>query len=407
MPVLALCVKMQYTLSRWRFLNPHPPYEVAGVLTRLGDRLFLADAQGAVELCGVSALEARSGDWVVVTVDEPQPFLDRLMVVQCRLLSRQLSEWNPAVGREARAFSAFVEDIRQHFLARGLHQVLTPGLVVCPGLEPSLEPLQTLRRQGSRADAVFLPTSPEIHLKKALALGWTDIFEIKNCYRNNENSAHHAAEFLMLEWYRACADLDLVIQDLRELWRTLGARGWLGDLTEPQVTDFATLFHEILEFRLTPSTSRQEVALLCEKRQIVFGKDETFGDLFHRLMMDVIEPAIAQRGPLIVRRFPPSMAALARLDKDGWADRFELYWNGFEIANAFFEVTDPDEQAGRWEIEKAERRRLGTSEVPDDPELIAALRRGVPPTGGIALGLERLFMAARGVDDIRELRLFR
>jgi lysyl-tRNA synthetase class 2 len=100
------------------------------------------------------------------------------------------------------------------------------------------------------------------------------------------------------------------------------------------------------------------------------------------------------------------MAALARLTPDGWADRFELYWNGLEIANAFNEVTDPTEQRHRWNAEIAERARLGTALVPDDPELIRALEAGLPPSGGIALGVERLYMAINGVRDIRELRLF-
>jgi len=111
-------------------------------------------------------------------------------------------------------------------------------------------------------------------------------------------------------------------------------------------------------------------------------------------------------GALIVRDFPPSMAALARMTSEGWADRCELYWEGLEIANGFNEVNDPIEQKKRWQNDIEERRRLGTSIVPVDPSLIRALEVGMPPTGGIALGMERLYMACRGVDEIRELKLF-
>jgi lysyl-tRNA synthetase class 2 len=123
-------------------------------------------------------------------------------------------------------------------------------------------------------------------------------------------------------------------------------------------------------------------------------------------MIEKIEPAMEKRGPLIVRRFPPEMAALARLDEEGWADRFEFYWNGLEIANAFNEVTDAQEQRRRWQAEQDERARLGTTPLPQDESLIRALENGLPPTGGIALGLERLYMATHGLKDIRELRLF-
>jgi lysyl-tRNA synthetase class 2 len=111
-------------------------------------------------------------------------------------------------------------------------------------------------------------------------------------------------------------------------------------------------------------------------------------------------------GPLIVRDFPPSQAALAKITGQGWADRFEFYWEGLEIANAFNEVNDPVEQAHRWQLEQDERLHLGTTALPQDSGLIRALESGMPPTGGIALGLERLYMARYGVADIRELRLF-
>jgi lysyl-tRNA synthetase class 2 len=101
------------------------------------------------------------------------------------------------------------------------------------------------------------------------------------------------------------------------------------------------------------------------------------------------------------------MAALAKLTPTGWADRFEFYWNGLEIANAFHEVNDPREQRERWQIEQRERERLGTGRLPIDDELIRSLEAGMPPSGGIALGVERLYMATRNITpDIRELYLF-
>jgi lysyl-tRNA synthetase class 2 len=211
----------------------------------------------------------------------------------------------------------------------------------------------------------------------------------------------------MLEWYRGFAGLELIEADLRALLQTLAEEGWIdGGAKTVTETDFATLFRRHFDFELKPSTDATELAGLCSRLAVHTTPDDSFNDLFHRLLVDRLEAEIAALGPALVKRFPPSQAALAKLDADGWADRFEFYWGGLEIANAFNEVNDPDEQSRRWTGEQQERARLGTSAVPQDPELIRALRRGMPPTGGIALGLERLYMACARVTDIRELRLF-
>ena len=384
---------MVYSLARHRRENPSPPFWLGGEYRRLGARHWLADALGAVE---VGAVDFQDGDLISVRVEA---LGSPLRVSEARL-ERRSDRAEPRTTRpHAAAFARFVNEVRGFFLARGLQELATPTLVVCPGLEPTLEPFATTLTRGRHRRTLYLPTSPEIHLKKAMAEGWTDIFEIRPCFRREEVSAHHASEFTMIEWYRGFADLDAIVADLRDL---LTARGG------PPVieTDFAALFGELLGFELRPGTTREELAALCERRKVETHPSDTFADLFHRLMIEVIEPALAARGPVIVRRFPPSMAALAKLDRHGWADRFELYWNGLEIANAFHEVTDPQEQRTRWADEQAERRRIGTTPLPDDPELIAALARGLPPSGGIALGLERFYMALNGIQDIRELKLF-
>lgn len=385
-----------YSLQRMRLLQPRAPFWLGGRYHSRNNADFLCDSVGEIQFEGID-VKAFEGDLLRVrVVKKPDLGADDLClsVDRCEVLHQSSGGILPNLAH-AVAFTKFVNEVRAYLLDLGLTEVITPSLVLCPGLEPSLEPFATSVTKGGESRTAYLPTSPEIHLKKAMALGMTDIFEIKPCFRRGEFSPHHENEFLMLEWYRGYSDLKLVIEDLRGLVK--------GDVT---VTDFASLFREILDFELRPETSREELLKLCESLSLHTHESDTFTDLFHRLMIDKIEPAMISRGPLIVRRFPPSMAALARLDESGWADRFEFYWNGLEIANAFFEVTDPLEQRARWEGELGERRRLGTSELPMDEDLICALEKGLPPTGGIALGLERLYMAMHGVRDIRELRLF-
>lgn len=330
----------------------------------------------------------RPGDQVacwVESLEEPLR-VSRLMLLTPAQVER------PPVQAPLRDWSDFLQHVRGYFSTRGLIEVATPHLVSCPGLEPSLEPF--------RAETSYLPTSPEIHLKKALSLGFTDIFEIKTCFRKGEMSPQHQPEFHMLEWYRAFADLHAIRADLVGLIKSFGV---VEPVTE---TTFADLFAQEKGFELTPRTSREELLQWAQALQIDSSPSDSWNDLFHRLWIEAFEPQLAKRGPTLLSNFPPSMAALARLGPDGWADRFEFYWNGFEIANAFHEVNDPLEQSARWEMEMAERRHLGTSALEPDRDLIRHLEMGMPPAGGIALGLERLFMALQGLTDIRQTRLF-
>lgn len=401
------CVNMVYSLNRFRQFKPTPPFELGGEYLSSGEQHLLKDASGVVEISGEESklTQLNPGDLIVVRVkqcDEFSVLIDKVKTV-VRASAAGIVKAKPHAAR----YTAFLAEVRDFFLERGLNEVLTPTLVRCPGLEPSLEPFSTEIVYGRRKQTAFLPTSPEIHLKKALAQGWTDIFEIKNCFRKGEFSTHHEAEFYMLEWYRGFANLDMIEADLRDLVQTLGQAGWIeGGPVTVLTTDFASLFRDMLDFELTPRTSERELRQLCRDLDIHFTDDDTFNDLFHRLMIDRLEPNMVRLGPTIVRRFPPSQAALAKLDAEGWADRFEFYWRGLEIANAFNEVNDPFEQDRRWSLEVDERARLGTSPLPTDPGLIDALRKGIPPTGGIALGLERLYMACAGVKEIQELRLF-
>jgi lysyl-tRNA synthetase class 2 len=369
---------------------------LGGEFLRVGERFFLKDAHSLVELQLESVSEAFdrmfiSGD--IVSVEVLEELGDMLRVREpVRLVESKREHSSSLNSPFARPFAEFLQGVRRFFHDRGLLEVTTPYLVTCPGLEPTLKPF----RVGDR----YLPTSPEISLKKALSHGWTDIFEIKTCFRSEENSPHHLTEFTMLEWYRGFADLDMIRQDLEQLLEYLEA-------PTVQVMTFAEIFRARFDFLLTPSTSSAEMLELVKRLQLDRHESDIFTDLFHRVMIAEVEPYLKMLGPVIVKDFPPSMAALAKLTVEGWADRFELYWNGLEIANAFNEVNDVDQQRERWQDELSERTRLRTGELPLDEELLAAIEAGMPPSGGIALGLERLFMAMRGIEEIRELKVFK
>ncbi len=390
----------RYSLQRIRKSIPAPPYWAGGEFLNLNGRPYLKNFSEAIALLGNPALfeGLATGDLIYFAVSAVEA--GAFACEDREIIFASVRE-RPRPRPHAPGFSRFNDQIRTFLKSRGLGEIFTPTLVTCPGLEPSLEAFATTVTRGPLAETKYLPTSPEVHLKKALARGLTDIFEIRPCFRRGEFGDHHANEFWMLEWYRGFADLDLIIEDLRELVQSVA-----GSACYPQVTDFAALFRQEFKFSLTPATTRDELAALASQRAVEFSPADTFTDIFHRLMIAHLEPAMEKMGPLIVRNFPPSMAALAKITEAGWADRFEFYWNGLEIANAFNEVTDAQEQRRRWEGELSERERLGTGPLPMDIELIEALEMGLPPTGGIALGLERLYMAVNGVKNIGELSLF-
>lgn len=340
----------------------------------------------------------RTGDWIGFRPAETE-------VAQVLLLAPRKTEsqdFARPLTPTMRAFADARADLRAFFRGRGFEEIATPTLVTCPGTEVFLDVFRTEFSPGtSRARDFFLPTSPELHLKKALALGAQRIFELRPCFRNGEVSAKHRPEFWMLEWYRAFANLDDLKADCRDLLRHVAGLPQL-QFTEVSMRD---LFGQ-LGIDLTPQTSVDELKAWCRKLGLNSDGYELWDDFFYLIFVDRIEPFLPSAQPLFVVDYPPSQAALARVNERGWADRFELYWRGFEIANAYFELNDPVEQRRRSAHDLAERERTGRAPVPLDEGFFAALEAGMPPSAGIALGAERLFMAARGIQDIGELSPF-
>ncbi|MEK6556525.1 MAG: EF-P lysine aminoacylase EpmA, partial [Bdellovibrionota bacterium] len=305
---------------------------------------------------------------------------------------------------DSRLWMEFIHQVRDYLSQRSLQEVTTPSLVTNPGMEPQLEPFSTELVVGSKKQKLFIPTSPELHLKQLLAHDYTDIFEIKTCLRNGEVTQIHQPEFQMLEWYRAYSNLSLIINDLIGLLQSFSPE--IGAEQAVDVSPISFLFEKHLGFKLTPITTRNELIELCKTAKVDWSETDSWDDLFHRLMFERIEPKIDPNVPTIVIEYPPSQAALARINEAGWADRFELYWQGLEIANAFHELNDPVEQRKRFERDQKQRIENGKTPLEIDENFMRALECGMPPSAGIALGLDRLFMAIYGIKQIENARLF-
>ena len=309
------------------------------------------------------------------------------------------------VGRGV-SWSRFLQEVRGYFLNASFIEATTPTLVPSPGTEPFLDPFLTTWEIGSMNREFYLPTSPEFHLKQLLVRGFTKIFEIKPCFRNGEISPHHQPEFLMLEWYRAYSNLDAIADDVEGLFAHLGAKfnvqlPRLARVTIPEL--FAEAFPG---FVLKPDSTRDDLADLAKSSGVEFSSSDSFDDLFFRLFLERIESNLGHSGPLLVSLYPPSQAALSRIGPHGFAERFEVYWKGLELANAFHELNNPAENEARFNDDARKKLELGKPAVPRDENLVRAFHYGMPPSGGIALGIERLFMALMGVDKIEDARAF-
>ncbi len=307
-----------------------------------------------------------------------------------------------------------LERIRAMLRDRGFTEVDPPAAAPYPNLDPHIYPVAVSNPAG-RASRLYLHTSPELSMKKLLAAGSGNIFFLGKVFRDREGSPLHAPEFTMLEWYRVGEGPERLMADVEDLCRAL-ARDLHGreSLPPPHASvplagpwprwELADAFRDLLGADMGDAGALRASLAARGGRP---GPDETWEDLFFRACLDVVEPALRLRGAVFVTGFPSSLAAMARRRPEAPAlcDRFEGYVGGIELVNGYAELTDPVEQEARLrEYAAAHRRRTGV-DLPVDPEFLAALRHGLPPCAGAALGVDRLAMLLLGKDDIADVTI--
>ena len=381
-------------------------HDVRGrVLSISGNQVFLR--QGIFRVPDFWCPLLTTGDWISgLSLQKTQE--DTLLEVS--LLAPCLGSGGKTISESTwdchQEFQDFLKEVAEFFRTRGLSEVHTPTLVPSPGTEPFLDVFKTEFEQGRKHKTLYLPTSPELHLKKLMASRGEDIFEIRPCFRNGEVGPHHQPEFWMLEWYRAFSDLSVIKQDFLELVQFLVLRMKAQAPAAVTSKSMAELFRESLNFSLFPTTSHQELESLAAREKLYIPVGSSWNDLFFLLFLEKIEKFLPESELTFVEKYPPSQAALARLTPEGWGDRFEVYWQGLELGNAFHELNDPQVQRLRFQDDLAKKKEIGKEPVALDEEFLHALVEGMPPSAGIAVGLERLFMALRGLRDLSQFRLF-
>jgi lysyl-tRNA synthetase class 2 len=256
----------------------------------------------------------------------------------------------------------------------------------------------------------FLPTSPEFAMKRLLVGGLEKIFQICPAFRDEPNSVTHHPEFTMLEWYRAYAGYEEIMQDTEKLFEFLAHKLFGHPSLHFQGKEISVktpwprfrvrdLFQEWVGIDLVAKSTTPLLAEECKRLEIPVNSDETWDDLYFKIWLNKIEPNLPTHQAVFVTRYPASQAALAVVDTDSdgshWARRFELYAGGIELGNAFEELTDPIEQRNRFIKDMELREKTYGPSFPKNPldeEFLEALTEGMPPAGGIAVGVDRMVM---------------
>ena len=323
------------------------------------------------------------------------------------------------LGRLLSLRSSVLEGVREYFGREGFVEVETPASVPAPSQDAHLEPVRLAGQAGG-----WLITSPEYHMKRLLARGGAPrIYQICRCFRGGEHSASHRPEFTMVEWYRARAGCDRIISDVESLLshaagrvngRPLGRAPGCGlvDLKTPwprlTVAEAFEIHAGIPEGCLLDAGDGALRAAARAAGCDSVGDQDDWETVFHKLLLERVEPALAAMGRGIhLTRYPAPLAALARLDERDprVAERFESYAGGLEIANGFGELTDAREQRRRFRVERMRRRRESRPLLPLDEDFLRDLA-AMPEAAGAALGLDRLMMLLLGARRIEEVVAF-
>ncbi len=299
----------------------------------------------------------------------------------------RLAAKRPALECRARLLAS----IRSFFTARGFLEIETPIRIDTPALE--------LHIDAEPSGSAWLRTSPELHMKRLVAAGYSRLFQIGPCFRMGERGRFHNPEYTMLEWYRTGADSCGILADTRELLRQV-VRDAVGGETIPAPNGAVRVGGEWSVITVAEAFSR------FAGWNPVEDYDEA---RFELDLMRKVEPALPMDRPCVLTGYPAAAAALSRLDPTDprVAERWELYVAGVELANAYTELTDAVEQEKRFRECADERRRLGKPVYPLDPDFLKALQAGMPACGGAALGVDRLAMLLAGGDSLDAVMAFR
>lgn len=297
--------------------------------------------------------------------------------------------------------------IRTFFHNRGYLEVETPVVVPCPGAEVHLEYFSTQWKDyHNRQHPAWLRSSPELHIKKLLAVPDIDrVFELAKCFRNGgECSPWHHPEFMMLEWYQKGLPFRGLIEETIDLLTYTAeqmASPWAESKTAFTWLTLEEAFSQLAGLELIDQDP--DLGAKAKAQGVIsIQPGDDFETAFFKVLLERIEPQFAAMERVVLYDYPPSQAALAQVEGTA-AKRFELYVSGVELCNGFFELTDAQENRTRFAEINRQRKILGKEILGDDPEFFTALESGIPSCCGNALGVDRwltLLLGEKSLDSV-------
>ena len=381
----------------------------------------IADESGGVDFVVKTRVEGiRSGDIVELYGIAAEGIID---VNQVRLLASSRADWCQGdwsrfhangLWANMQVRAAVLDAVRDFFRDMGFLAVETPTLARASAQEQHIQLFATEYQGDKSQEQLYLAPSPELYMKRLLGVGFERIYQIGRSYRNGELGPQHNPEFTLIEWYRAYASYAEIMADVEHL---------VAHVAE-SVLGRSTVIRAGLEIRLQPPWERLSVrdAFVhwaavdldaCADAESLFRRARTLGydsarqedsweDLYHKIMLERVEPELAKLGAVHLFDYPRQLAALAKL-KEGdpaVAERTEAYLGGVELSNGYTELNDPTQQRERFV------RGARSGGAPVDEAFLAAMERGIPPAGGVALGLDRLVMIIAGASCLEEVVAF-
>jgi len=310
--------------------------------------------------------------------------------------------WQPTASIEAiKEKARILQSIRAFFAQRNVLEVETPIISSAAITDPQLESFSTQYNQQE----FYLHTSPEFHMKRLLAAGSGDIYQLAKVFRDDELGRNHNPEFTLLEWYRSGFNHHQLMDEVEDLLR---------GLMNPAINSYQRISYQqafINQLEIDPFEADVKALKQCAakfKVESPQGMEEDRDMWLDWLMVEKIAPSFSKEGFTFLYDYPASQACLARLDKNDSrkANRFELFYGELELANGFYELTDADEQAKRFKNDNKIRQQRQQKLMPIDDCLLDALNSGLPDCSGVAIGIDRILMLIIGAKHIKDVISF-
>lgn len=307
--------------------------------------------------------------------------------------------------------------VREWFWAQDFVEAETPVAVRYASQEPYLSPFPvTVTNPEGKEFDMYLHSSPEYALKKLLAAGFSKVFELCKCFRNNENfGGIHNPEFTMLEWYRSPGTYHDFMNDLENLFKFVAEKLKVTTVkyngkeilvcTDWERLSMKEVWQKYLNVNLDEYLTLEVITILARANGHEISGDFAYEDIFYKIFLNDIEPHLGLDKPIFIYDYPTILTSLSQASKNDprYSERAECYIGGLELCNGFGELTDAKMQSENLERDRALRHTLGKPTWPVDPDFIAALESGITPTSGIALGVDRMVLLFTGANDINEV----